>query len=99
MHGPLQVAVDHPSFAGHFPHFPVLPGAILLDEALYAIEQARGIDLRQWQISSAKFLDIVRPNDRLFLEHDVTAPGMIHFTVRVANRTVASGKISSLRRS
>ncbi len=43
------------------PRFPVLPGAVLLDETLRAIEQARGIDLRSWHISSAKFLDAVRP--------------------------------------
>ncbi len=45
----LHIAADHPSFAGHFPAFPVLPGAVLLDETLRAIEQARGIDLESWQ--------------------------------------------------
>ena len=36
---PDRDPADHPSFAGHFPKFPVLPGAVLLDEALQAIEQ------------------------------------------------------------
>ncbi len=30
----LEISADHPAFAGHFPNFPVLPGAVLLDEAL-----------------------------------------------------------------
>jgi 3-hydroxyacyl-[acyl-carrier-protein] dehydratase len=93
MQSTLDVAADHPSFAGHFPAFPVLPGAILLDEMLKAIELARGIDLKTWHISSAKFLEAVRPRDSLLLEHDASAPGLIHFTIRVDDRKVASGTL------
>ena len=89
----LDIAADHPSFAGHFPAFPVLPGAILLDEMLKAIELARGIDLKTWHISSAKFLDAVRPRDSLVLEHDASSPGLIQFIIRVAGRKVASGTL------
>ena len=70
MQSTLSVAADHPSFAGHFPTFAVLPGAVLLDEMLTAIEQARGINLKSWHLSSARFLDVVRPHDCLTLEHD-----------------------------
>ena len=93
MQSTLDIAADHPSFAGHFPAFPVLPGAILLDEMLKAIELARGIDLKSWHISSAKFLDAVRPRDHLVLEHDAPGPGLIHFTIRVDDRKVASGTL------
>ena len=54
------------------PGFPVLPGAVLLDEVLPVIERQRGIDLTQWQIASAKFLEPVRPGDALRLEHEVS---------------------------
>jgi 3-hydroxyacyl-[acyl-carrier-protein] dehydratase len=93
MRSALEIAADHPSFAGHFPAFPVLPGAILLDEMLNAIEQARGIDLKSWHISSAKFLDAVRPHDSLVLEHEESGTGSIHFTIRVGGRKVASGTL------
>ena len=93
MRSTVNVAADHASFAGHFPAFPVLPGAILLDEMLRAIELARGIDLKSWHISSAKFLDAVRPRDNLVLEHEASAPGLIHFTIRVNERKVASGTL------
>lgn len=89
----LTIAADHPAFAGHFPAFPVLPGAVLLDEMLKVIEQARGIDLRSWRISSAKFLDAVRPRDCLVLEHEAAAPGLIQFTIRVDDRKVAGGTL------
>jgi 3-hydroxyacyl-[acyl-carrier-protein] dehydratase len=93
MQSTLEIAADHPSFAGHFPAFPVLPGAILLDEMLQVIVLARGIDLKSWHISAAKFLDAVRPRDRLVLEHEAPAPGLILFTIRVNERKVASGTL------
>ena len=93
MHSTLEIAADHPAFAGHFPGFPVLPGALLLDEMLRAIEEARGIDLRNWQVSSAKFFGAVRPRDALVLEHEATAAGSIKFTIRVGDRTVAGGTL------
>ncbi|HZE42228.1 MAG TPA: hypothetical protein VE058_00505 [Steroidobacteraceae bacterium] len=94
MHNALHIAADHPAFAGHFPAFPVLPGAILLDEMLKAIELARGIDLQGWRIGSAKFLDAVRPGETLDLEHEAPAPGLIRFTIRVENRKVTSGTLN-----
>jgi 3-hydroxyacyl-[acyl-carrier-protein] dehydratase len=93
MQSTLSIAADHPSFAGHFPAFPVLPGALLLDEMLKSIELARGIDLKSWHISSAKFLAAVRPCDCLVLEHETSAPGLIRFTIRVDDRKVASGTL------
>jgi 3-hydroxyacyl-[acyl-carrier-protein] dehydratase len=91
---PLDVPEDHPSFAGHFPKFPVLPGAVLLDEALRAIQRARGIDLKEWRVVSVKFLEVVRPGDVLRLEH-AGQSGAIRFTVHAADRIVATGSLSA----
>jgi len=93
MHSTLSLAADHPAFAGHFPAFPVLPGAILLDEMLKAIEVARAIDLQGWHIRSAKFLEAVRPGETLVLEHEAPAPGLIHFSIRIDERKVAGGTL------
>lgn len=94
MQSALEISEDHPSFAGHFPNFPVLPGAVLLDEMLKIIEQARGIDLLQWHIASAKFLDAVRPRDKLVVEHEAPEAGIIRFAIRTDSRKVASGTLS-----
>jgi 3-hydroxyacyl-[acyl-carrier-protein] dehydratase len=92
----MQIALDipahHPVFAGHFPGFPVLPGAVLVDEALSAIGVARGIDLRRWHVGSAKFHDTVRPGDALVLEHEAPEPGLIRFTLRAESREVSAGR-------
>ena len=94
MHSTLQIAADHPAYAGHFPALPVLPGAVLLDTVLGALQQARHIDVTQWQISVAKFLSVVRPGDPLQLEHEMTDHGLIRFTIRNSQRAVATGTLS-----
>jgi 3-hydroxymyristoyl/3-hydroxydecanoyl-(acyl carrier protein) dehydratase len=93
MHATLEIPAGHPAFAGHFPGFPVVPGAMLLDELLNVVAEARGIDLRNWNIASAKFSSAVRPREALILEHEATAAGSIQFTLRVAERKVASGTL------
>jgi 3-hydroxyacyl-[acyl-carrier-protein] dehydratase len=94
----IEIPRDHPAFAGHFPKFPVLPGAVLLDEVLQAVARERGIDITEWHIASAKFLDVVRPGDELHLEHDLPKSGVIRFTILAANRTVATGSLSNAAR-
>jgi 3-hydroxyacyl-[acyl-carrier-protein] dehydratase len=88
LHSPIQISAEHPSFAGHFPEFPVLPGAVLLDEALQVIQRQRNIDLTRWQIASVKFLHAVRPGDALRLEHDVPKSGLIRFIILALDRSV-----------
>lgn len=93
VHSPIHISSGHPAYPGHFPNFPVLPGAVLLDEALQVMQRAWHIDLTQWQIRSAKFVDAVRPGDTLTLEHHAPCGGLIDFTIRAADRTVASGRL------
>jgi 3-hydroxyacyl-[acyl-carrier-protein] dehydratase len=94
VHSTLEIAADHPAYAGHFPALPVLPGAVLLDMVLAALKQAHRLDVTQWQIGVAKFLSAVRPGEPLQLEHEMTANGIIRFTIRAAQRAVASGTLS-----
>jgi 3-hydroxyacyl-[acyl-carrier-protein] dehydratase len=92
----LSIAEDHGSFAGHFPESPILPGAVLLDEALHAIACSRGLDLTQWQIAAVKFLGTVRPGDELTLEHSAPDATTIRFAIRTASAGVASGTLSAI---
>jgi 3-hydroxyacyl-[acyl-carrier-protein] dehydratase len=90
---PIQIPAEHPSYPGHFPGMPILPGVVLLDEALYAIEAACKLDLAHCQIASAKFQGVVRPGDALGLEHEALANGSIRFTIRTQGRSVATGML------
>jgi 3-hydroxyacyl-[acyl-carrier-protein] dehydratase len=94
---PLPIAADHPAFAGHFPNFPICPGAVLLDEMLACMQEARGIDLKEWRIAGAKFIDSVRPGDAPVVEYEAAGVALIHFTIRVGARTVVTGSLAKLR--
>lgn len=87
---PIEVSAEHASYAGHFPDFPVLPGAVLLDEALRLLMDERGGG-SSWQISSAKFLSAVRPGDPLRIEYEGESSSAIRFCIFTAERKVVSG--------
>ena len=66
----LPIAASHPAFEGHFPTRPILPGVVLLDHGLRAIDAQRhptgaGSPCR---IGAAKFLSFVGPGEPLRLE-------------------------------
>jgi 3-hydroxyacyl-[acyl-carrier-protein] dehydratase len=82
----LPIAANHPAYPGHFPGQPVLPGVVLLDATLHALERAG-----PWDINSAKFLSAVRPGEALTLEHETLPNGSVRFAIRTADRAVASG--------
>jgi 3-hydroxyacyl-[acyl-carrier-protein] dehydratase len=87
----LTIGVEHPALAGHFPGTPIVPGVLLLDETLRAVEQdAAGVATR-WRISTAKFLSPVRPGEELTLEHEPLVDGSLRFTVSRDGRLVAHG--------
>jgi 3-hydroxymyristoyl/3-hydroxydecanoyl-(acyl carrier protein) dehydratase len=88
----IVMAPDHPVFAGHFPGHPIVPGALLLAEALQALDRA-GMATRGCEISSAKFLSPVGPGETVSLRWE-SAPGKpLRLELRVADRRVASAAL------
>ena len=90
----LRIAADHPAFAGHFPGAPVVPGVVLLDEAIRAVELADGGEPRCWRVASVKFLRPVRPGEALALEQEHLASGTLRFTILSAGQAIATGALS-----
>ena len=89
----LHVPHDHPSFAGHFPGHPVLPGVVLLSMVIEALQSRLGTSA---QIDQAKFLSPVLPGDTLAL--NVTTQGnSLQFELTRGDITVARGQLSPLR--
>lgn len=75
----LSFAPDHPTAAGHFPGNPIIPGALLLDEVLFAISADQGGTVGGCVVRSAKFLHLVRPGDRIVVRWDVLPTGETRF--------------------
>ncbi len=94
----LQIPREHPSYAGHFPGQPIVPGVVLLDLVLQAAEQLPG-----WAecgaglaIPVCKFVQAVRPGATLTLHLGAGAGAdTLNFHLQQDGQPVASG---SLRR-
>jgi 3-hydroxyacyl-[acyl-carrier-protein] dehydratase len=94
----LNIPVDHPAFAGHFPGMPIVPGVVLLDEAMHAIAGAVGHE-GAWQIGSVKFLSPLGPGAQVVIEHEAQASGAIRFDIRDGERHIVSGSITPVTAS
>lgn len=92
----FQFPANHPCGAGHFPGNPIIPGALLLDEALACI--AADLSLRNpslqnglWQVKSAKFPQPARPGDTVLASYSLAPGGEIRFECAVSGKKVLSG--------
>ena len=92
---PLALPVPHPATDGHFPGAPILPGVVLLDEAVRVIERDLGTQALCWRIASVKFLSPAAPGEALSLEHERLSGGGVRFTISSGERTVATGQLTS----
>lgn len=88
------VPVDHPAFPGHFPGRPIVPGVVLLDQAIRFAETLLARPGLSWQVGNAKFLSPVGPGETLTFALTPKASGAVAFTVRAADRDVASGSLT-----
>lgn len=87
----IHIPADHPSFAGHFPGMPIVPGVVLLDEALHAIAHELRCGLLSCRINSVKFLSPVLPGTNLRVHYDVSTNGNIRFDIKDDQRVAATG--------
>ncbi len=98
----LDIAVDMPFFAGHFPEKPVMPGVLMTE----ALAQTAGLVISLSNEASGifylascnvKFLEVVEPGGRLqlFARLEKSFNGLFQFSVeaRFCNKTAARGNI------
>ena len=92
----VEIAADHPAFAGHFPGRPVLPGVALLAEVLEAalrepaLAECIGSEPR---LAVVKFLAPVGPGATLTIDFHLGARAL-EWRVTESGRDVASGQIA-----
>jgi 3-hydroxymyristoyl/3-hydroxydecanoyl-(acyl carrier protein) dehydratase len=89
----LEISAHHPAFEGHFPGTPLVPGAVLLDEAIRLLALAAKRNATRCEIVNAKFLSFVRPGEPLRVEHEHRVDGSIRFVIRTPDRAIASGTL------
>lgn len=89
------VPANHPAFPGHFPGRPIVPGVVLLDQAILFAETLPGPRAEPWQVATAKFLSPVGPGETLVFSLQPTPRGALAFTVTAGERDVAAGTLTT----
>ena len=85
------VPPEHPSLPGHFPGRPVVPGVVVLDRVLDAIEAVHG-PVGPLRLPQVKFVQPLLPGETAEIALDGAAPRW-RFTVARAGATIASGEV------
>ena len=69
----FSIPPDHPSLPGHFPGRPIVPGVVLLDRVLEAIEATHG-PLGALRLPQVKFLQPLLPGEAAQVDINGAAP-------------------------
>ncbi|WP_045738406.1 dehydratase [Xanthomonas sp. MUS 060] len=84
---------NHPSLPGHFPGRPVVPGVVVLDHVLQAVEAVHGARA-PLRLPQVKFLQPLLPGQTARVELDGVAPRW-RFRVLCGDEVLVSGELSA----
>ena len=89
----FSIAADHPSLPGHFPGHPVVPGVVVLERVVDAIEARHG-PLGALRLPQVKFVQPLLPGEPARVVLDGEAPRW-RFQVLRGDVVLASGEVLS----
>lgn len=90
----FSIAADHPCLPGHFPGRPLVPGVVILDRVIAAIEAGHG-PLGALRLPQVKFLQPLLPDEVADVElvrADADVPRW-QFRVRRGDALLATGEL------
>jgi len=85
------IPADHPSLPGHFPGQPIVPGVVLLDRVVEAIERSQG-EVTVRRIPQVKFIKPLLPGESAVVELQAEASRW-RFRVMRGAELLASGEM------
>ena len=89
----FSIAPDHPSLPGHFPGHPVVPGVVVLERVVDAIEAGHG-PLGALRLPRVKFVQPLLPGETARIVLDGDSPRWC-FRVLRGDVLLASGEVLS----
>ena len=89
------IHADHPSLPGHFPGAPLVPGVVILDEVVAAVDEWRR-DSQLSGVRSVKFLAPLKPEHPFTISLSATNEnaGEVSFCCRAEERVIVEGRLA-----
>lgn len=87
----FSIPADHPSLPGHFPGRPIVPGVVVLERVLEAIEASHG-PLGALRLPQVKFAQPLLPGESAQILLNGEAPRW-RFKVLRGDMLLASGEV------
>jgi 3-hydroxyacyl-[acyl-carrier-protein] dehydratase len=93
----VRFPANHPTAAGHFPGRPIIPGVLMLDEAIKVAFEAAEASKRAIVVRAAKFHSPIQPGDAVVIRWKGEAHNTIRFECRLVDgdTLVASGTLET----
>ena len=88
----FMIPTDHPSLPGHFPGNPVVPGVVVMDRVLDALEAEYGVQVGALRLPQVKFLQPLLPGQTATVSLEGAAPKW-RFRVHHGERLIATGDL------
>jgi 3-hydroxymyristoyl/3-hydroxydecanoyl-(acyl carrier protein) dehydratase len=92
------IHADHPSLPGHFPGAPLIPGVVILEEVIAALEEWRQ-DSQLSGVTRVKFLAPLKPEQPFTISLSATNKNAdeISFCCRAQERVIVEGRLAVVR--
>jgi len=88
----FSIPADHPCLPGHFPGRPIVPGVVLLEQVLDAIESAHGPLAPPLRLPQVKFAQPLLPGEHAEVLLTGAAPRW-RFRIQRGDTLLASGDV------
>ena len=92
------IHADHPSLPGHFPGAPLVPGVVILDEVVAALDEWQQ-DSQLSAIPNVKFRAPLKPEQLFTISLFATSKdaGEVSFCCRAEERVIVEGRLAVVR--
>lgn len=91
----FSISADHPALVGHFPQWPIVPGAVLLDRVCEAATLKLGCPPSALKLDNVKFVQTVAPQLQLDIVLTQAETGLRFQCIDNENRVYVSGGITN----
>jgi len=92
LHFKVQVNADHKIYQGHFPEYPITPGACLLQMTQELLSIVKGRKMHLQSVTNLKFVAVHTPDQPIMV--DYKALGNEKYQVTIYDSTTIYAKMS-----